>query len=198
MDDYKTDFHQKSRRVPVEKNCKSTVYITPPRVLEPVRAYFGGEIDLDPATEQDNPTGANTYFTGSLPVVDGLLQPWNLPAYPFTRVFVNPPYGKTLKLWLEKIREEARRGCEIVALLPVSRTEQLYMMDTLAGPESSALCFVRKRVNFLRPGLKERANGNPYASVLVGYSVDWNRFKEAFGGLGYCIKVEEVYTTIEE
>lgn len=184
----------------VDKQCKDTVYITPPRVLEPVRAYFGGEIDLDPATEPNNPTGASAYFTGECPSEDGLLADWSedgRASIVTARVFVNPPYGPELKPWLTKIREEGAKGCEIIALLPVSRTEQYYMMRTLFNLEADMACFVRKRVNFMRPS-GETAKGNPYASVLVGSNCDWTRFKKAFGGLGYCIKIEDTWTTLED
>jgi len=31
--------------------CKSTIYLTPETILEPVRKYWRGPIPLDPATE---------------------------------------------------------------------------------------------------------------------------------------------------
>src|SRR5580700_532007 len=49
--------------------------LTPAYFLEPVRALLGG-IDLDPCTEQDNPTAATAFYC--LPD-DGCTLPWTGP-----------------------------------------------------------------------------------------------------------------------
>ena len=66
----------------VDKTCKNTVWLTPEKVLSPIRGYFNGKIPLDPATEGSNPTNAEKFYTEH---DNGLILPWN------ESVFVNPP-----------------------------------------------------------------------------------------------------------
>jgi DNA modification methylase len=157
----------------IDKQAKDLDYCTPPRVLDPVRAYFGGSIPLDPATNQTNPTKAKIFYT---PAEDGLAQQWEKPVY------VNPPYGKLIKPWLHKIAEEAARGTTILALLPVVRTEQQYFQDLMAA--ANAVCWIRKRVSFIRPSTGEVAKSNPHASALWGFNVDVAKFKTIFSAIG--------------
>ena len=46
-----------------DKKAERKDWLTPPKILEPVRRYFGGQIPLDPATGADNPTDAQFFFT---------------------------------------------------------------------------------------------------------------------------------------
>lgn len=161
----------------VDKQAKDLDYQTPQRVLAPVRDYCGGRIGLDPATTECNPTGASVFFDGQLGL-DGLTLDWSGSGV----VFVNPPYGKALRLWLAKIVAQADRNVEILALLPVSRTEQGYMQAVMKT--ATAVCWVLKRVAFLRPSTLQPARGNPHASALWGFNVDRRRFTAAFAGLG--------------
>lgn len=140
----------------VDKQCKDTTWITPPHVVQAVREFFGGSIELDPATEPDNPTGAKQFYTKA---DNGLVEEWGL-----YRTFVNPPYGKEFKDWVRAIRTNVGKGTPIVALLPGNRTETSYMQDLLCGG-LEALVFVRKRLQFLRPD-GSVAKSNPYGSVL--------------------------------
>lgn len=166
----------------VDKQCRNTVYITPDKILDPVRKFFGGSIALDPATESDNPTKAETFFTES---DNGLEQEWS------DRTFVNPPYGKALKFFTKKIREEAGKGHTIVALLPGQRFETEYWQENILCRELGYCVLIRKRINFRRPS-GEVAKGNPYGSML--YLFNTNRsltqqsedehVKECFGELG--------------
>jgi len=70
----------------VERQAANNIWLTPPGVLAPVRAYFpGGVIPMDPATESHNPTGAKWFYTEE---DDGLAKVWNPEG-----VFINPPYS---------------------------------------------------------------------------------------------------------
>lgn len=60
--------------------------LTPPYVLEPVRATLGGFIDLDPCAIPENNCRAERFYA---PPQDGLGLPWDA-----DRIYVNPPYGK--------------------------------------------------------------------------------------------------------
>lgn len=152
-----------------------TQWLTPPELVTPVRRYFEGRIPFDAATSPDNPCKARRFATKK---EDGLSLVWP------RRVWVNPPYGKALGLWLPKIAQEAERGCEIISLVPCSRYEQYYFQYYMV--QANATCLIRKRVNFIRPSTGDRVNGNPYASMFVGFNVNETRFAKQFGHLGMC------------
>lgn len=178
---------------------------TPERLLDAVRTYFGGPIPLDPASGPDNPTQALRFFTGEVPSatpalrqeslfgdwrehdelarsrVNGLEQSWA------PRFFVNPPYGRELRDWLAKMRDEARARSEGVALLPCARFEQGYFQETFGA--ASALCWIRGRVDFISSIDGQAVRGNPYASMLLGFNASWLRWRSAFGGLGACYQI---------
>lgn len=163
----------------VDKQAKDTVYITPEKILEPVRNYFGGQIPLDPATEPNNPTRAEVFFTEQ---DDGLKLPWN-----YSGVFINPPYGKILPEFIKKISEEARSGIPIIALLPCgARFSTRYWQDHALTERLNCICFVRGRVKFIRP-TGEVAKQNPYDSQIYGYNVSSRAFRKHFSHLGKII-----------
>ncbi len=160
----------------VDKTCKDVRWMTPDRILDPVRAYFGGPIPLDPATEPNNPTRACKFFTKE---TNGLTQPWTLP------VFCNPPYGKGIPDWCEKFYLESQRGVEIVALLPCGsgRPGTKYWQRFILQERLNVICYVKGRVAFLRPD-GTPVKQNTYPSQLIGLNCDVERFAECFGHLG--------------
>jgi site-specific DNA-methyltransferase (adenine-specific) len=167
-----------------DKAARDLDYQTPEFILEPVRAYFGGVIPFDPATTPANPTKAASFCCPDDPSgygptgCDGLAAEW----HHVGPTFVNPPYGREMRKWLAKIAAEAKAGAEIIALLPVNRTEQGYMHEVLA--RASCVCWIRKRVAFIRPSTGLPARGNPYASMLLGFNVNCPRFWDAFRWVG--------------
>ncbi len=168
----------------VDKGCRSIEFWTPPLILEPVRAYFtalGNKgIEVDPATDASNPTGAGAYITADQ---DGLTRNWHAPG---GSCFVNPPYGTAIRAWVAKIGEEAARGVRIVALLPGQRFEQGYWQRNLFTGDLTALVAVRKRIAFLRPdGTAQK--GNPYGSFLYVYNGSWAEVVRHFSPLGMCL-----------
>lgn len=174
----------------VDKRASLDDWLTPPEVLERVRAFFGGRIPFDPCTERDNPTGADTYCTGTTDD-DGLSEPWGLDA------FVNPPYSKNaagvpqIRLWAAKIHEEARGGARIIALLPCgARFSTGYWQDHILSPLLDAVCFVRGRIKFLKASTREPGKGNNYDSAIYGFNVGLEAFRLAFGSLGACFAMK--------
>ena len=166
--------------------CKSTIYLTPARLLDPVKNYFGGSIPLDPATEPSNPTGAGYYGTEEGEINDrclgdGLLIDWHR----FDGTFVNPPYGRVIKDWCRKIHEESDLGAAVIALLPAGpRFSTQYFQDHIFTSTLTVACFVRGRVKFLRPDGTVTTGQNPYDSVLYGFNIDKDRFEQEFKHLG--------------
>lgn len=128
-------------------------WLTPPGILESL-----GEFDLDPCTPPEMPwsTAARRYTEED----DGLEQPWD------GRVWLNPPYGKVLGLWLRKMSLHDRGTALIFAR---TETEAFFRYVWEAA---GALLFLEGRIHFHWPdGARAKSNaGAP--SVLVAYGVD--------------------------
>ena len=119
--------------------CLDTTWETPPHLVALVAEYFGGRIPFDVCTSEENPCNADEFWTEK---DDALSRDWP------SQVWVNPPYGRSTKLWLLKFAEQARRGVEIISLLSAARFEQLDLQSS--WQEANAICLIRKRVAFLR------------------------------------------------
>ena len=76
-------------------------------------------------------------------------------------VFVNPPYGRTLGLWVAKARREVEEGRArtVVALLP-ARPDTTYWHEHVAG--RAVVYFLRGRLRF-----SDGEQGAPFPSALV-------------------------------
>ena len=184
--------------------CKETIYLTPPRVLDPVKEYFGGQIPLDPSTQPENPTEASVFCVeppgdhplvqlaqaagnGPICLVDGLKTKWS----DYDGTFTNPPYGKIIKEWCQKIHEEAVMGAEIIALLPCGpRFATKYFQAHILTECLDVTCFVSPRVKFLRPDGSGTGGSNPYDSMLMGWNVEIDKFAQCFRRLGRVMKME--------
>ena len=168
---------------------------TPERILDAARRYFDGPIPFDAATSPSNPTNATAFCVEAHPLFtrqnapleerSGLDVDWNI--WGSQGVWCNPPYGKALRLWIAKLSHEATRGVQILALLPVNRTETSYMQGLLECRPH--VCFVRKRVAFISTIDGAAVGGNPYASWILGFNVRPVAFELAFESLGLCLRL---------
>lgn len=166
-------------KVPVDKQSVDRDFQTPPVIKAAVQVYFGGAIPLDPFTVESNPMGALDWcYPGG---ADGFQVPWHA----IGGVYVNPPFGREE---IEKIGLEASLGCEILALLPQNRSETSYWQRCVAE-RAPVVCWIRKRVAFLRSSTGLPANSNPYASAIWGFNVDVDRFVRALSCLGACSRL---------
>lgn len=68
-------------------------------------------------------------------------------------VFCNPPYGRTIPLWADKIVESALDGAEVISLVP-ARTDAKWFQ--LLMNTCQRVCFVTGRIKFSKPGVEER------------------------------------------
>jgi hypothetical protein len=134
--------------------------LTPPYVLEPIRALFGGSIGLDPCTEPDNPTGALAFYA---PPVDGCALPWDADT-----VFCNPPYGEARERWVERCVDEGSRR-KVVLLIPAS-TETRIVQMALAACQS--VVFIKARLMFEQVRSNGRHEAASHGSALFGFGVD--------------------------
>ena len=88
---------------------------------------------------------------------DGLSQSWE-----GNNVFLNPPYGRTMKDWMKKAYEESQeKNTTVVALVP-ARTDTAWFHDYVYG--KAELRFLRGRLKF---GGCE--NSAPFPSLVVVY-----------------------------
>ena len=85
---------------------------------------------------------------------NGLMQDWSNEI-----VFCNPPYGREIKKWVKKCHEEAKKGAEIVLLIP-ARTDTSYFHDFIYG--KTAIRFIRGRLKF-----GDNKNSAPFPSMIV-------------------------------
>jgi phage N-6-adenine-methyltransferase len=60
--------------------------------------------------------------------------------------WMNPPYDKTIKYWIQKAYEESLKGVTTVALIP-SRTETIWFHDYCLK-SNVEIRFIKRRVNF--------------------------------------------------
>jgi len=147
-------------------------HYTPPEFLEAVCAVFGGAIDLDPCS---NPGQPNVKARQRYTVAEnGLLQPWA------GRVFMNPPYGREIGAWIEKLRNEWRRGevDEAIALLP-ARTDTEWFEALTTDTGDLVVCFVRGRLVFV--GNEDVA---PFPSLAAYFGPKQDVFVDVFDALG--------------
>jgi phage N-6-adenine-methyltransferase len=86
---------------------------------------------------------------------DGLAKPW------YGTVFMNPPYGRTIGLWMAKAWEESRRGALVVCLVP-ARTDTAWWQDYAVKGE---VRFLRGRPKFYTPAGKP--GSAPFPSAVV-------------------------------
>jgi len=134
--------------------------LTPSYVLEPIRELLS-EIDLDPCTEPDNPTRANSFYC--LPD-DGCTSSWE----EATTVFCNPPYGVAKDRWIRKCIEEGKKR-KVVLLIP-SHTDTRIFQKALE--ECNSVLFVKSRLKFGVVRANGRQEAASHGSAIFGFGVD--------------------------
>jgi phage N-6-adenine-methyltransferase len=96
---------------------------TPAWLVAQLAAEFG-PFDLDPAATAAN-AKAPVFYTAA---DDGLAQPWK------GRVFMNPPYGRTIGRWIAKAQEEVAAGrAELVVCLVPARVDTSWWRTAAAA-----------------------------------------------------------------
>jgi phage N-6-adenine-methyltransferase len=119
-----------------------------PRWLFSLLAWLFGGFNLDPCATPAN-AKCSRFFTRAQ---DGLSQRWQ------GKVFMNPPYGRTIGLWMEKAYRASLDGALVVCLVP-ARVDTAWWQDYAR----------RGHVHFLRGRLKFGAatNSAPFPSAIV-------------------------------
>jgi hypothetical protein len=149
----------------------SQEWLTPREILE-LSVSVMGEIDLDPCSERGEPHNvpAREHWTK---VQDGLgKRIWT------GSVFLNPPYGKKIERWCERLIASWRQGSvtQAIALLP-SRTDTAYFQAFDFAP----VCFVTGRLKF---GGMDVGNGATFPSAIFYLGPEKQRFGSVFAKIG--------------
>ena len=130
----------------------SDEWYTTPDIIDAAIACMG-RIDLDPCSnshESPNVPASRHYTKED----DGLSLPW------FGNVYVNPPYGTAIPLWVDKIITEYQSGnIERCVLLLPARTDTQWFRKMAEYPK----CFMFGRIKF-----NGHENSAPFPSMLVG------------------------------
>jgi hypothetical protein len=85
-----------SSSLEVMGSSASPEWYTPPHVVERAHEVLG-EIDLDPCWHPESPVRAAQAFTKA---DNGLARPWS------GKVWLNPPYGREIGPWIERLVDE--------------------------------------------------------------------------------------------
>jgi site-specific DNA-methyltransferase (adenine-specific) len=109
---------------------------------------FGG-FDLDPCATPETAT-CPRYFTRA---DDGLSRVWT------GRVFMNPPYGRTIAKWMRKALESSATTAELVVCLVPARVDTRWWHDYATHGEAR---FLKGRLRF-----GGAASGAPFPSAVV-------------------------------
>jgi len=130
---------------------KSTnVWITPFYVFEALGVVF----DLDPcaASIRQFPTAKHHYTKKD----DGMSHPWR------GRVWLNPPYGRKAKVWIERLAQHGNG----IALL-AARTDTIWFHD-FVWSQADGIFFKKGRIHFYRENGKLGTQPN-FPPCLVAY-----------------------------
>ncbi len=144
---------------------------TPQNIVDHALSALGA-IDLDPCSNAnfENSVPARLQFT---PEDNSLSRRW------IGRVWLNPPYGRAIGSWIEKLTHEYESGdvTSAVALVP-ARTDTQWWQAIAAYP----YCALHGRVKFIRVDGRKSQPMFPSAVVYLGPQLA--RFAGAFADLG--------------
>ena len=77
-------------------------------------------------------------------------------------LWLNPPYGRGLRKWVEKAHMEAQLGAKIIMLIP-ARTDTSYWHDFIFN-QGYEVEFIRGRLKF-----GESKNSAPFPSAIIKF-----------------------------
>lgn len=150
-------------------------WYTPRHIVDAVVAVLG-TIDLDPCAEPAKSIPAAAHFTAD---DNGLEQGWR------GRIYMNPPYGREIVAWIEKLAREYLDGhvSEAVALVP-ARTDTAWfraLPDGLACFFSGRLAFSNSEVSAPFPSVAWYIgpNGAAFVAAFAGHGDIYQRIERA-------------------
>lgn len=124
-------------------------WATPQYLFDALSREF--RFDLDACASEHNHKCA-LYYTKEM---DGLAWPW------LGRVWMNPPYGRTIGHWIKKAHEETLSGrAECVVCLVPARTDARWFQDNAIYADE--IRFIRGRIMF-----GESKTNAPFPCALI-------------------------------
>ena len=129
---------------------RETRWLTPRWIVDSL-----GRFDLDPCGAPDHALADRTYLPER--GEDGLSLPWS------GRVWLNPPYGKLMAPFIERLSEHGRGTALLFA-----RTETNLFFDFI-WPTASAVLFLKGRLSFLDAYGVPAAHNSGAPSALIAY-----------------------------
>ncbi|MBX9348755.1 phage N-6-adenine-methyltransferase [Chromobacterium vaccinii] len=134
----------------VHFSSKTDEWPTPQALFDQLHAEFGFTLDVCATAENAK---CAKFFTREQ---DGLAQDWSQDV-----VWMNPPFGHQIKLWMAKAYRSSIDGALVVCLVPARTDTRWFHRHALKAAEIRAL---DKRLRF--DGAKAKA---PFPAVLVVY-----------------------------
>jgi hypothetical protein len=153
-------------------------YGTPPPIVECVRAFYGGQIDCDPASNEaaQRIVRATIYYTKER---DGLKQEWR------GDTFLNGPYSD-LGPWVNKLLSEYEVGHVTQGIALTNAAVGTDWFNLLFNAAARA-CILRDRLCFLLNG--EARNSPMTGQVLSYFGPRFSEFTRAFRPLGHVVRI---------
>lgn len=159
-------------------------WYTPSELIAPVRHFFGGAIDLDPASCEaaNERVKARTWFGLDRPFYqDGIKQPWVSPA-----VFLNPPYCGNTTNWINKARAEYDFGNAKEIILLVKSVPGYVWWERLW--RDYPVCMLKTRPRFINEaGIQNGEAKQGHCFAYMGQLDRWREFQQLFSYLGRII-----------
>jgi hypothetical protein len=163
---------------------------TPHKYVKAVKEVFGGQIDLDPCSNEYSVVEAELEYT--LPQHDGLKESWN-----YKRIYVNPPYGidkergTTIKHWLAKCAyANEEYNSEVLALIPIAANTSHWKKYIFT--KAIAICFLYDtRLRFLENG-QDVGKGAPMACAMVYWGNNYQQFYDIFIEYGAVVNISNL------
>jgi hypothetical protein len=113
--------------------------------------------DLDPCGNSLNQNHLHFRTAEEIWTTQGLERKW------IGRVWLNPPYGKDINRWMERMAGNPE-GMALIFM----RSDTIWFQDYVL-PFASGLYFIRGRIKFFRPDGTESKNSGGAPSVLISY-----------------------------
>lgn len=162
---------------------KTNEWYTPAKYIEAARAVLG-EIDLDPAScaFANRIVGAKQFYTKE---ENGLLQPW------YGRVWLNPPYGRTiqglasnLEIFTRRLIEQYHLGNVSEAILLIPANTATSWFDVLW---QFPICFPKRRIRFVQEN-GQPSDGVSFGTCFVYFGLNETKFIEVFSKFGRIVR----------
>jgi phage N-6-adenine-methyltransferase len=144
-------------------------WTTPPEIFDPINKTF--RFDLDAAAGSAEEARTPAFIP---PSVDALSVNWIDYCRPkkgrqYGTVWLNPPYGREVNLWVEKAEKEAARGLFVVVLIPANTDTEYWQEWIVESPYCVGVIFLSPRVRFILPDEGKERGSAPKGHAIIIY-----------------------------